>query len=197
LTGSGGREEHARTGDQHLLAPPAVACIGCLSHGGGEVVIPYKADTDDPAQAMPRVNIGLIVANILVFFLRRRAGRAGIGAESVPPRPLAGAVRAHAQLRRLPGDVEPGLGHALHVGVPACRLGHILGNMLFLFVFGNHVENGDGPRMVPGLLPALRSGRQRTRDSHRNRVECAGLGAGGAISGVLAAYLVLYPTSRV
>jgi membrane associated rhomboid family serine protease len=74
---------------------------------------------------------------------------------------------------------------------------HVLGNMLFLFVFGNNVEDRLG--RIRYLLFYLASGYIATygfalvfRDSHTVLV-----GASGAIAGVLGAYLWLWPRARV
>lgn len=74
---------------------------------------------------------------------------------------------------------------------------HILGNMLFLFVFGIHVERSmGGPRyLLFYLICGLGANALEILTSLGSNLP--GLGASGAISGVLAAYLVLYPSSHV
>jgi membrane associated rhomboid family serine protease len=74
---------------------------------------------------------------------------------------------------------------------------HLLGNMLFLSIFGNNVENAMGP--VRYLLFYLLCGvaalfAQAFADPHSAYPI---IGASGAISGVLGAYLVLFPRARV
>ncbi len=75
--------------------------------------------------------------------------------------------------------------------------GHILGNLLFLWVFGNNVEDSMGPwrfllfYLVCGLAAAA-SHIMLDPDSPVPTV-----GASGAISGVMGAYLLLYPRVRV
>ena len=74
---------------------------------------------------------------------------------------------------------------------------HLLGNMLFLFVFGNNVEDRFGRlRYLAfyigcGLLAAYGFAL-----ANRNSTEVL-IGASGAIAGVLGAYLVLFPRTRV
>ena len=74
---------------------------------------------------------------------------------------------------------------------------HILGNMLFLSVFGNHVERAMGQwrYVVCYLLCGLGANGLEILTAAGSNVP--GLGASGAISGILAAYLVLYPTSSL
>jgi membrane associated rhomboid family serine protease len=74
---------------------------------------------------------------------------------------------------------------------------HLLGNMLFLFVFGNNVEDRLG--RVRYLLFYLLCGYAATYGfalSRPNSVDTL-VGASGAIAGVLGAYLLLFPRARV
>ena len=74
---------------------------------------------------------------------------------------------------------------------------HLLGNMWFLWLFGNNVEDAmTRPRffvfyLLCGLAAALAAGRRRARSA------VPMVGASGAISGVMGAYLVLFPRVRV
>jgi len=80
---------------------------------------------------------------------------------------------------------------------------HLLGNMLFLWIFGNNVEDAMGK--VRFLVFYFLSGFAATALqtivtlSTASGVDTAvpNLGASGAVSGVLGAYLVLLPTARV
>jgi membrane associated rhomboid family serine protease len=74
---------------------------------------------------------------------------------------------------------------------------HLLGNMLFLVIFGNNIE--DRFRKVPYLLFYLLSGYVAAYGfafANQTSAEPV-IGASGAISGVLGAYLVLYPRAKV
>lgn len=74
---------------------------------------------------------------------------------------------------------------------------HLLGNMLFLWVFGDNVEHGLG-RLAFGLTYVL-GGLMGTLLHFAMRLgsDVPTIGASGAISAVLGAYLVLYPGNRV
>jgi membrane associated rhomboid family serine protease len=74
---------------------------------------------------------------------------------------------------------------------------HILGNMVFLWVFGGHIERSMGHLryLVFYLLCGLGASVLEIATAANSNVP--GLGASGAIAGVLAAYLLLYPTSTV
>src|SRR6202011_1190116 len=74
---------------------------------------------------------------------------------------------------------------------------HILGNMLYLWVFGDNVENSMGHfrYLIFYLLCGL--GANALEIATAVNSTTPGLGASGAIAGVLGAYLMLYPTSLV
>ncbi len=71
---------------------------------------------------------------------------------------------------------------------------HIIGNMLYLWIFGDNVEDrlGSGPYLVfyllCGVVAAIGQGLVQPEPM---------VGASGAIAGVLGAYLVLYPAARI
>ena len=71
---------------------------------------------------------------------------------------------------------------------------HVIGNMLYLWIFGDNIEDrlGSGPYLVfyllCGVVAAVGQGLVQPEPM---------VGASGAIAGVLGAYLVLYPTARV
>ncbi|MGI8869325.1 MAG: rhomboid family intramembrane serine protease [Mycobacteriales bacterium] len=74
---------------------------------------------------------------------------------------------------------------------------HILGNMLFLWVFGNNVEDRFGH--IRYLIFYLAAGMAAAYGFALTRPDSATtlIGASGAIAGVLGAYLVLYPKARI
>lgn len=77
---------------------------------------------------------------------------------------------------------------------------HIASNMLFLWIFGNNVEDALGRRrflafyLASGVVAALA---QAVAQTLTGDVYTPMVGASGAIAGVLAAYLVLFPHARV
>jgi membrane associated rhomboid family serine protease len=74
---------------------------------------------------------------------------------------------------------------------------HILGNMLFLWIFGNNIEDRLGPAKFVAfyLLCGVAATYAQALVNPRSPVPL--VGASGAIAGVLGAYLVLYPRARV
>ncbi len=75
--------------------------------------------------------------------------------------------------------------------------GHLLGNMLFFWVFGNNIEDSMGPGrfLVFYLICGLVAAGAHVLVEPASPVPT--VGASGAISGVMGAYLVLYPRVRV
>jgi membrane associated rhomboid family serine protease len=78
---------------------------------------------------------------------------------------------------------------------------HLLGNMLFLYVFGDNVEDafGHASYLALYLIGGLIAGLAQILISMLllGDLTIGVIGASGAISGVLGAYLVLYPTARI
>lgn len=74
---------------------------------------------------------------------------------------------------------------------------HIVGNMWFLWIFGDNVEDRMGPRrfLVFYLVCGIVAGLVHASTNPLSTVPT--VGASGAIAGVLGAYMVLFPTSRV
>ena len=74
---------------------------------------------------------------------------------------------------------------------------HLGGNMLFLWIFGNNVEDSMGPVKFVALLPARRARGDRAAGRRRPGLDVPNIGASGAIAGVLGGYLLLFPRARV
>src|SRR5207247_6697332 len=74
---------------------------------------------------------------------------------------------------------------------------HIGGNMLFLFIFGDNIEKAYGhiKYLIFYLVCGIIAGLAHVLSQPDSIIPS--LGASGAISGVMAAYLVLFPTNRV
>ncbi|HZN03559.1 MAG TPA: rhomboid family intramembrane serine protease, partial [Candidatus Polarisedimenticolia bacterium] len=74
---------------------------------------------------------------------------------------------------------------------------HLLGNLLYLWIFGNNVEDvmGHGRFLAFYLLCGLLAAAVQIGSQPESRIPM--IGASGAIAGVLGAYLVQFPTARV
>jgi membrane associated rhomboid family serine protease len=148
----------------------------------------------NPRRTAPIVNVALIAANALMFFYELSLGERLEGflmsAAFVPARLFDGGAIT-------PGEWGPGLTSALLSMFLHGGWGHFLGNMLFLWVFGDNVEDRLGH--VKYLIFYLLAGYAATF-AHAfisPMSDMPAIGASGAISGVLGAYLFLHPRARI
>ena len=152
-----------------------------------------------PTRHFPIVTLGLIAANVLVFVLYQEAG-------SDP-----GFISSLDELAYHPCEVEDSCRQVgrdwpetifsslfLHAG-----WGHLLGNMLFLWIFGNNVEDSLGRLryVVFYVLGGLAATAAQTFVTlgwgSAQEAAIPNLGASGAISAVLGAYFLLHPHGRI
>jgi membrane associated rhomboid family serine protease len=165
----------------------------------------------------PMVNYLLIAANIAVFVLLQGMGtndKFTYAFSTVPQEIVSGKdVVTPARTVKDPASgesfVQPGLQLTpmsvyltlliavfMHGGIA-----HLAGNMLYLWIFGDNVENALGHvrylifYLVCGILASL-AHVFATAATHGNML-VPSLGASGAISGVLGGYMLLFPGRRV
>jgi membrane associated rhomboid family serine protease len=151
---------------------------------------------DQPRYSTPYVNGFLIGLNILIYFYQWTLG------------PRGGEVFARIY-GEVPAHLAAFLAGSPHYSLPSVVLPfftsmflhgswmHVLGNMWFLYIFGDNVEDylGHFKYLVFYLLSGLIAmGTQVAIYPHSN---VPTLGASGAIAGVLGAYFILYPRARV
>jgi membrane associated rhomboid family serine protease len=156
------------------------------------VFIPLKDET--PHRHPPFVNLLLIGTNIAVFLYQLTLSPHLLKAflmayATIParfPAFLAGRIDFHGAFLPLITSMF------LHAGFM-----HIAGNMLFLWIFGDNVEDffGHIPYLLFYLFCGVGSGLLHVLFNFNSPLPA--LGASGAISGVMGAYLVLYPGSRI
>jgi len=168
-------------------------------------MFPYR--DDNPTELPAVVTVGIIAVNVLAWLFVQ-----GMGS----PEPL---VRSVCDLGLVPGELlhtaRPGTGVELAPGI-MCLVDphpnyltlltsmfmhggwlHLIGNMVFLWVFGNNIEDvmGHGRFLVFYLVCGVAAAGAQILISPNSVVPM--VGASGAISGVLGAYLLLYPRVRV
>ena len=134
-----------------------------------------------PSRTTPFVTVALIAANVAVFLFQLSLG--------------ARANDFALQFGLVPADfswVTVFTSMFLHAG-----LLHAGGNMLYLWIFGDNVEDrmGHGRFLVFYLLCGTAAALAQTFTNPESPVPM--VGASGAIAGVMGAYFVLYPHSRV
>ena len=147
-----------------------------------------------PSKGYPIINIGLIVANVLVYLVELSQGKALhqfiITYGLVPARYSVPEIAAHFSLAQ---QVFSFLAFMfVHGG-----FWHLLGNMWTLFIFGDNVEDRLGPvkYLLFYLLCGLASGLTHLFLNWHSQLPT--VGASGAIAGVMGAYFLLYPHSKI
>jgi len=158
-------------------------------------MIPLKDDV--PSGSFPFVTIGLIVLNVLVFLYQasigmgsERAAEAFIMEFGTVPCRVTGACA-------VPGDFPPPIATIFTAMFMHGGLFHIAGNMLYLWIFGDNVEDtlGHGRFLLFYLLSGVAAALAQIVVNPDSRIPM--VGASGAVSGVLGAYLLLFPYARV
>jgi membrane associated rhomboid family serine protease len=155
-------------------------------------MIPLKDNV--PARTFPIITITLVLVNILVFVwsLTLADGLEHLVHKyALIPRELLSAATVTPEL--LPYNILTIFTSMfLHGGIL-----HVGGNMLYLWIFGNKVEDAAGHfrfmlfYLLSGVAAAL------VQCSFDPASASPMIGASGAVSGILGAYLLLYPTARV
>jgi membrane associated rhomboid family serine protease len=141
-------------------------------------------DDDSTRRLTPVVTYVLIALNALVFFLELNSGDAFIERWAfVPSRFLANPVADFPTLFT---------SMFMHAGWV-----HLLGNMLYLWIFGDNVEDrlGHATYTIFYLLCGLGATFAQLAVSAGSSIP--NLGASGAIAGVLGAYILMFPRGRV
>ncbi len=157
-------------------------------HFRSSPIIPLK-DTIPPSRT-PYVNYGLIALNLAVFLFQLSLGEHLVdfvySYGVIPFRFVQMGFRDPAEL------LTPLSAMFLHAG-----WGHLLGNMLYLYIFGNNVEDmlGRGRYLLFYLVCGVLSFVAQIVLQPRTMVP--NVGASGAIAGVLGAYFLLFPRARV
>jgi membrane associated rhomboid family serine protease len=166
-------------------------------------MIPIK-DYPGPRRRMPWMTWGLIAVNVIIFLYEVSLG------PNAPAFMFAYWVVRAALTQVIPLTALPGAPANLPFHTPDpvyltlitsmfLHAGwlHIGGNMLFLYIFGDNVEDrmGHFPYLVFYLFCGVIAGITQVAVDPNSTIPS--LGASGAIAGVLAAYLVLFPWARV
>jgi len=154
-------------------------------------VIPLR--DDNPGRTTPVVTVGLMAANILVFLYQLSLGQEQM--QELVFRlgliPVEVTTAAHA-IPDLPVALTFFTSMFLHGDIM-----HLAGNMLFLWVFGNNVEDETGHVLFLVFYLACGLAAASLQVAMLPDSSIPMIGASGAIAGVLGAYLVLYPHARV
>ena len=135
---------------------------------------------DNPTERTPFVNYALILINVLVFLLT------GLGSPDDPGAIRWALVPADPQLATLFTSLF------LHAGWM-----HLIGNMWFLWIFGDNVEDRLGHVGYVAFYFVCGLAANGAHILSNPRSDVPTLGASGAISGVMGAYALFYPRQPV
>ena len=153
-----------------------------------------------PGRTIPFVTVGLILANFLVWFweLSHPGVDVHVFRDGFYPCALHGPCHLPPGFRALPWYEGVFTGMFMHASWE-----HILGNMLFLWIFGNNVEDALGHLgflfwyLAAGIVAMGVQSFVTLEFASSQGASIPNIGASGAIAGVLGAYFVLLPRAKV
>ncbi|MCC7121463.1 MAG: rhomboid family intramembrane serine protease [Gammaproteobacteria bacterium] len=151
---------------------------------------------DNPVTVTPVVTWALIAGCVAVFVwqlgLGDRGNQLAAFRYGVVPAVLLGEAALPPEVAVVPASLTVLTSMFLHGGFL-----HLAGNMLYLWIFGNNVEDalGHGRYLAFYALSGLAAALAQALHVPDSTIPM--IGASGAISGVLAAYLLYYPHARV
>jgi membrane associated rhomboid family serine protease len=158
-------------------------------------MIPLKDDI--PTETFPGVTIGIIIFNILVYIYELTLPPDAIEDFTI----LYGAIPDHlvhpfSRDILIPQAIPPVLTVFSSMFIHGGFL-HLLGNMLYLWIFGNNVEDylGHFKFIIFYLISGFFAAFIHTLSDLNSLVPM--IGASGAIAGILGAYVVLYPRANI
>jgi membrane associated rhomboid family serine protease len=175
--------------------------------GENAPVIPIGDDDTGGRPGLPWVNIAIIAINVVVFLYQLVDPNFTNGYSTVPAEITSGKDIVGQFLLVAPDgssvtiDEAPGPSPIWLTLLTSMFMHggwlHIGGNMLFLFIFGDNIEKAYGhiKYLTFYLVCGIIAGLAHVYSQPDSIIPS--LGASGAISGVMAAYLVLFPTNRV
>lgn len=162
---------------------------------------------DNPQILVPYATLGIIVVNVLVWIFVQGLGSDPALAGSICrlgliPAELLQSVPAGTRIQLGPGQVcELSSASSWHTLISSMFMHggwlHIIGNLWFLWVFGNNVEDsmGHGRFVIFYLLCGIAAAALQVATNVESAVPM--VGASGAIGGVMGAYVLLYPRVHV
>ena len=151
---------------------------------------------DNPTHIWPVVTVSLIAVCVLVFIwqlsLGSKAGQEMVFSLGVIPSVLLDRAQLPPELFSVPAELTIITSMFMHGGFM-----HLAGNMLYLWIFGNNVEDSMGhfKFIIFYLLCGFAAVAGQVMQNPDSQIPM--IGASGAISGVLGAYLLIYPRARV
>ncbi len=151
---------------------------------------------ENPTYRTPVLTVAFIIICVLAFLMQIAGGpqeaQRIILSYGLIPGVLLGSVELPPELAVIPPALTLVTSMFMHGGWM-----HIIGNMLFLWIFGNNIEDvlGHVRFLIFYLLCGLAAAASQILVAPASQIPM--VGASGAISGVLGAYIILFPRARV
>lgn len=142
----------------------------------------------NPSGSTPYVTYAIMVANVLVFLLTLTTYT-----------DMAAHNALYAQWSMIPARISSGEGFFTFLSSMFMHAGfmHIAGNMLFLWIFGDNLEDEMGHLPFLGFYLAAGVGAGLAQYLTAPLSPIPTVGASGAIAGVMGGYLLLFPKAKV
>jgi membrane associated rhomboid family serine protease len=155
----------------------------------------FPLHDDNPTRIVPVVTVTIIVTCVLVFIWQISLGQQferAIYSFGAIPSVVFGIKALPAELEIVPPWTTVLTSMFMHGGWM-----HLIGNMLYFWIFGNNVEDAMGHVrfVIFYMLCGIAAFLAQSLPAPQSVIPM--VGASGAISGVLGAYLLLYPHARV
>lgn len=153
----------------------------------------FPLKDDNPTNSTPVLTIGLIALCSLVFMYEILVGMQEVIVQfGLIPAVLLGTVYMPPEFNAAPPTATLFTSMFLHGGWM-----HLIGNMLFLWVFGNNIEDVLGKFRFILFYTLCGLGAAGLQILINPDSQIPMVGASGAISGILGAYIILYPRVKV
>jgi membrane associated rhomboid family serine protease len=151
---------------------------------------------ENPVSSTPVVTWALLAACVLVFLWQMSLGAPGfnraIFSLGVIPAVLFGHAQLPPEIALVPPAATVVTSMFLHGGWM-----HLAGNMLYLWIFGDNIEDRMGPARFVLFYLVCGTAAVFAQSLPAPESPVPMIGASGAVSGVLGAYLLLFPRTRV
>jgi rhomboid family protein len=149
----------------------------------------FPVASEQPTSRPAVANLTIIGLNVFMFLLELILGDSFVNAWAFTPAHLTAFFNGTGSFQAVLTIFTSMFMHA--------SFSHIFGNMLFLWVFGQAIENAFGSRMYTTFYLVCGVAANMAQYLVDPNSTVLNLGASGAIAGVMGAYLAMYPTSTI
>lgn len=149
----------------------------------------FPVASEQPTARPALANLTIIGLNVFVFLLELILGDSFVDSWSFTPAHLSAFFNGTGSFQAVLTIFTAMFMHA--------SISHILGNMLFLWVFGQAIEGAFGSRAYTTFYLVCGVAANMAQYLIAPNSNVPNLGASGAIAGVMGAYLAMYPNSKI